>query len=96
LIAVIGRYEEVGFDDPKPAKVQDYGDGIKCIRHVKPNYQGRCLFYMGDSAPGYQKLWILTIYKKETQEMPKQVLERAKSRKANHEAEVKKQQEKEQ
>ena len=70
LIVVMGRYEKVGFDDPKPAKVQDYGDGIKCIRHVKSSYKGRGLFYIGESIPGFQKLWILTVYKKESQEVP--------------------------
>jgi hypothetical protein len=29
LIVIMEHYEEVGFDDPKPAKVQDYGEGIR-------------------------------------------------------------------
>ncbi len=93
LIVVMGRYEEVGFDDPKPAKVQDYGEGIKCIRHVKPNYKGRGLFYVGESGTGYQKLWVLTVYKKESQEVPKHVLERAKTRMVSHQAKMKAEQE---
>jgi phage-related protein len=88
LVTVMDHYETVGFDDPKPAKVQDYGDGIRCIRHVKPNYRGRGLFYVGQTGPGYQKLWILTVYKKESQEVPKHVLERAKARKTSHEAKL--------
>lgn len=94
LIAVMDHYETVGFEDPKPAKVQDYGDGIRSIRHVKPNYKGRALYYVGETRSGYQKLWILTVYKKESQEVPKHVLERARSRKATHEAKLKADQEK--
>ncbi len=86
LIAVMDHYETVGFDDPKPAKIQDYGEGIRSIRHVRPNYKGRALFYVGESSPGYQKLWILTVYKKESQEVPRNVLDRAKTRKATHES----------
>jgi len=43
------------------------------------------LFYVGESNPGYQKLWLLTIYKKEGQDAPRHILERAKERKALHE-----------
>lgn len=94
LIAVMDHYETVGLDDPRPAKVQDYGEGIRCIRHVKPNYKGRGLFYVGVTGPGYQKLWVLTVYKKESQEVPRHILERARSRKASHEAKLRTEQEK--
>jgi phage-related protein len=89
LIAIMNGYETVGFGNPSPAKIQDYGEGIKSIRHFKPSYKGRGLFYVGESGAGYQKLWILTVYKKESQEVPKHILERAKSRKASHEAKLK-------
>ena len=48
LIAVLNHYETVGFDDPRPAKVQDYGDGSKCIRHFKSDYKGRGLIMSGN------------------------------------------------
>jgi len=89
LAVVMDRYQDVGFDDPRPAKVQDYGEGIKCIRHIKGNYKGRALFYVGESISGYQKLWILTVYRKESQEVPQHVLDRAKARRASHEAKLK-------
>ncbi len=59
-----------------------------CIRHVKPRYKGRGLYYVGGSGPGYQKLWILTVYKKESQEVPKRILERARQRNSAHEAKL--------
>jgi phage-related protein len=86
LIATMDHYETVGFQDPKPAKVQDYGDGARCIRHIKSNHKRRVLFYVGQADSGYQKLWILTVYKKETQEVPKHVMDRARARKTRHEA----------
>ena len=94
LIVVMDHYETVGFEDPRPAKVQDYGDGIRCIRHFKSNYKGRGLFYIGESSAGYQMLWILTVYKKESQEVPKHIIERAKARKATHEVNLKAEREK--
>ena len=60
---------------PGPIKVQSYGGGVLCIRHVSGHYQGRCLF-----AETSDELVILTVYKKETQEVPQHVLERAQSR----------------
>ena len=45
-------------------------------------------YYVGESSAGYQKLWILTVYKKESQEVPKHILERAKARKTSHQAKL--------
>lgn len=35
------HYRTVGFENPSPAQIDDYGDGIKRLRHIKSNYQGR-------------------------------------------------------
>jgi hypothetical protein len=88
LVVLMDYYETVGLGGPSPAKIQNYGDGIMCIRHIKPAYNGRALFYAGESRSGYQLLWLLTVYKKESQEVPKQILERARERKAAHEAKL--------
>lgn len=77
LVALLGNYEVVGHGDPHPAKVQDYGAGILCIRHVKAAYQGGALFYVQESSAGFQKVCILTRYKKPRQEVPRNVLDRA-------------------
>jgi len=89
LIALMNHYELAGLGDPAPAQIDDYGEGIKRIRHIKPDYQGRGLFYVGESSAGYQKLWLLTVYKKESQDVPKHILVRARERKALHEAMLK-------
>ena len=65
--------------------VDDFGDGIKRLRHIKPAYQGRMLFFAVDRSPGFERLVALTVYKKEGQEVPRNVFDRAKARKAQFE-----------
>lgn len=86
LVALMEHYETAGLGDPSPAKIQDYGNGILSIRHIKPAYQGRVLFYVQETREKYQKLCVLTCYKKESQDVPRHILERAKNRKATHES----------
>jgi phage-related protein len=61
--------------------VDDYGDGLYRLRHVKLAYQGRLIFFAVDRAAGFERLVVLTVYKKQTQKVPARVLETAKRRK---------------
>jgi len=72
LISVMTAHER---EEAGPIKIQTYGGGISCIRHISGRYQDRCLF-----AETADDLVILTVYKKETQEIPQHILERAQSR----------------
>ena len=45
LIDLMRRYEAVGLGNPAPARVDDYGDGLYRLRHIKPAYQGRMIFF---------------------------------------------------
>ena len=85
LLALMEHYRTVGLDNPSPAMVDDYGDGIKRLRHIKSAYQGRLLFFAVDRTAGFERLIALTVYKKESQDVPQNVLDRAKSRKLQHE-----------
>lgn len=89
LVSLMRHYEQAGFGNPSPAVIDDYGDGIKRLRHVKPAYQGRALFFSAESRTGYERLVVLTVFKEESQKVPKHVLARAKERKAVYEAERK-------
>jgi phage-related protein len=81
LAALMSHYEQIGFENPSPAQVDDYGDGIYRLRHIKPAYQGRLLFFASDSSSGFEELVILAIYKKQGQKAPLHVLETARKRK---------------
>ena len=84
LVAVMEHYEQVGLGDPAPAKIDGYGDGLFRIRHASAAYQGRALFCVALAGPSRQELVVLTVYKKESDAMPKAVLKRALQRKAVH------------
>lgn len=81
LAALIEHYQLCGLGNPSPAKVDDYGDGLYRLRHVKPAYQGRLLFFAVDRSMGFERLVILAIYKKERGKAPKHIIEAAKQRK---------------
>lgn len=81
LEALIEHYETVGLGNPAPAQVDDYGDGLYRLRHVKPAYQGRLIFFAVDRMKGFERLIILTVYKKESQKMPTGIIETARRRK---------------
>ena len=85
LTKLMEHYRTVGFENPSPAQIDDYGDGIKRLRHIKSNYQGRLLFFTVDRSAGFERLVALTVYKKEGQDVPQNVLERARARKAQYE-----------
>jgi phage-related protein len=61
-----------------PALVKRYGGGIEMIRHQDNEYQGRLLFYEGDA------YIILVAYKKETEDVPRRILETAHARMRTH------------
>ena len=81
LEALIEHYEMMGFGNPSPAPIDDYGDGLYRLRHIKPAYQGRLIFFAVDSVAGFERLVILMVYKKQSQKVPANVLETAKRRK---------------
>ena len=85
LLALMEHYRTVGHANPSPVMIDDYGDGIKRLRHIKPAYQGRLLFFAIDRTSGSERLVALTVYKKQSQDVPKSVLDRAKARKAQFE-----------
>jgi hypothetical protein len=38
LLSLMEHYRTVGTGNPSPAQVDDYGDGIKRLRHIKAAY----------------------------------------------------------
>lgn len=81
LEALMEHYEAVGFGNPAPAQVDDYGDGLYRLRHIKPAYQGRLIFFAVDRTKGFERLVIVAVYKKQSQKTPASVIETAKRRK---------------
>jgi len=49
LVSLMQHYEQVGLGNPSPVMIDDYGDGIKRLRHIKPVYAGRGLFFCVES-----------------------------------------------
>jgi len=80
LVALMTHYEQSGFRNPSPAQIDDYGDGIFRLRHLKPAYSGRLLFFCVDRVQGAERLIILLVYKKEGQKVPLRLLGKAKER----------------
>lgn len=83
LTALVTHYEKCGVGNPSPAKIDDYGDGIYRLRHIKPAYKGRMIFFSAERVGEIEKLVILVVYKKEGGKMPLSVLETARRRRAN-------------
>jgi len=81
LAALMNHYEQRGCGNPSPAQVDDYGDGIYRLRHIKPAYQGRLLFFASDRSSDFEELVMLAVYKKQSQKAPLHVLEKARKRK---------------
>lgn len=87
LAALMEFYEEVGTGNPYPAQVDLYEHGIYRLRHAKASYQGRALYYVSESRDGYQKLTLLSVYKKESAKVPSAILETARRRMEQHKRE---------
>src|SRR5580704_11709269 len=85
LMAVMEHYRTVGLGNPSPAQIDVYGGGIRRLRHIKPAYQGRLLFFVADRAAEIERLVVLTVFKKQSQDVPKYVLDRAEARKVQFE-----------
>jgi phage-related protein len=81
LASIMGHYEQCGLGNPSPAQIDDYGDGVYRLRHIKPAYQGRLLFFAQDCSAGFERLVMLVVYKKQGQKAPQHILETAKRRK---------------
>lgn len=80
LLSLLEHYRTVGSANPSPAKIDDYGDGLYRLRHFKPAYQGRLLFFTIERVAGFERLVVLTVFKKEGQDVLQSVLDRARSR----------------
>jgi len=90
LASLMSHYEQCGLSNPSPAQIDDYGDGLYRLRHIKPAYQGRLLFFASDRTAGFERLVILMAYKKQGQRAPQHIVETAKKRKKQWENEKKK------
>jgi hypothetical protein len=44
LAALVAHYQLCSRGNPAPAQIDDYGEGLLRLRHVKPAYQGRMIF----------------------------------------------------
>jgi len=80
LVSLMGHYEQCGLGNPSPAQIDDYGDGLYRLRHIKPAYQGRLLFFATDRSAGFERLVMLVVYKKQGQTAPQHILETTKKR----------------
>lgn len=80
LLSLMEHYRTVGFGNPSPAMVDDYGDGLYRLRHIKVAYKGRLIFFSIDRAGNYDRLVVFTVYKKESQDVPQNVMDRARRR----------------
>lgn len=85
LAALIEHYEAAGRGNPAPAQIDTYGDGLYRLRHVKPAYQGRMIFFASEKEAGLERLVVLVVYKKQGRKTPVDVLETAKRRKKHWE-----------
>lgn len=85
LSALMLHYQDCGFGNPSPVQIDDYGNGIFRLRHIKPAYQGRLIYFTTDRSAGYERLVILAVYKKESQKAPQHILETASRRKKQYE-----------
>jgi phage-related protein len=81
LASLMEHYEQCGLGNPTPVQIDDYGDGLFRLRHIKPAYQGRLLFFAQDRSAGFEQLVMLAVYKKQGQKAPQHILETAKRRK---------------
>jgi phage-related protein len=81
LASLMEHYEHCGWENPSPAQVDDYGDGLYRLRHIKPAYRGRLIFFAEDRSAGFERLVILAVYKKQGQKAPQHILDTAKRRK---------------
>jgi len=59
--------------------VKNYGDGLMMVKDSGRS-QGRCLFFFSEIVDGIEILTVVLIYKKETQEAPKHIIETARKR----------------
>ena len=80
LLSLLEHYKVAGLGNPSPAMIDDYGEGLFRLRHIKSAYQGRLLFFAVERVAGYERLVVLTVFKKQSQDVPQNVLDRARSR----------------
>jgi phage-related protein len=86
LVSLMEHYRSVGTGNPSPAQIDDYGNGIYRLRHIKSAYQGRLLYFAVERTAGFERLVVLAVYKKESKSVPKTILDRAHARKRKFES----------
>lgn len=64
-------------ENPSPALVWTFADGLKELRHENANYKGRLLFYIPELPSGSQELVILHVFRKESQKTPRTAIKKA-------------------
>jgi len=67
LMALMEHYRISGNTNPVPAKIDDYGDGLKRLRHIKPAYKGRLLFFVVEGADDLERLVVVSVFVKQGQ-----------------------------
>lgn len=85
LVSLMEHYREVGLGNPSPVQIDDYGNGIYRLRHIKSAYQGRLLYFAVERVSGFERLVVLAVYKKESHSVPKSILDLGLARKRKFE-----------
>ncbi|MEI7985292.1 MAG: type II toxin-antitoxin system RelE/ParE family toxin [Armatimonadota bacterium] len=85
LVSLMEHYRDVGTGN----QIDDYGNGIYRLRHIKSAYQGRLLYFAVERTFGFERLVVLAVYKKESKSVPKTILDRAHARKRKFESKEK-------
>jgi len=62
-------------ENPSPALIKKFDDGLLELRHEKGQYKGRLLFYKASEPVGTEENVILVVFRKETQKTPTGVVE---------------------
>src|SRR5260370_727073 len=80
ILDLMNVYAASGVVAQPPVLVEDYGEGLLCLRHVSGTYKGRCLFFAVVSMPGYQLCVALKIYRKHSQKADPRAIKQARNR----------------
>ena len=92
LMRAMKRYQDGTEGDARPAEIDSYEGGIHRIKSSDPKAQGRGLFSRirrktKEAKDGPELLALLVVYKKESDSVPRSVLDKARQRKKGYEDE---------
>ena len=77
MASILEQSEITEESNTRPAIVMDYGEGLYMIRHERAACQGRCLFFRNGEVNGVEQLMIVAFYKKESDAVPRRILDLA-------------------